>query len=194
VITAFIQIEARQYRRKLIKAFEGPSQLRGMMAGLREVQRYMPVKLVLSALNGVFLGLWCWAWGVDSPLLWGVAAFALNFIPVLGSALAALPPIAMAFLTDGFGVAIGVAGGYVMVNLVVDNIVEPRIMGHTLGLSPLVIVLSMLVWGFVLGPVGAILAIPLTMTVKIMFERDDDLQRIALIMGDGSDLTTKRES
>jgi predicted PurR-regulated permease PerM len=74
----------------------------------------------------------------------------------------------------------------VLVNLVVDNIMEPRIMGRTLGLSPLIVLLAVLVWGFVLGPVGAIMAVPLTMALKIVFEHDPELQRIAFVMGEGS--------
>jgi AI-2 transport protein TqsA len=186
VITAFIQLEARHYRRKLIKTFEGPRSVRGIMTGLHEVQRYMFVKVLLSAANGVFLGLWCWMWGVDSPLMWGVLAFALNFIPVIGSVIAAAPPIALGLLAHGIGNAAGVAAGYVLVNIVVDNIIEPRVMGRTVGLSPLVVVLAMLIWGFVLGPVGAILAVPLTMAIKIVFEHDPELQTIAFVMGEGS--------
>ncbi len=188
VITAFIQLEARHYRRKLIKTFEGPAPVRGLMAGLAEVQRYMLVKVAVSAANGIFLGFWCWLWGVDSALLWGVLAFALNFIPVIGSVIAAIPPIALGLLTSGAGNAAGVAAGYIAVNLVVDNILEPRIMGRAVGLSPLVILLAMLVWGFVLGPVGAIMAVPLTMAIKIVFEHDPELQRIAFVMGEGSKL------
>jgi AI-2 transport protein TqsA len=186
VITAFIQLEARHYRRKLIKTFEGPAPVRGIMSGLREVQRYMLVKVAVSAANGVFLGLWCWAWGVDSPVMWGVLAFALNFIPVIGSIIAAIPPIALGLLTAGVGNAIGVAVGYILVNLLVDNILEPRIMGKTVGLSPLIILLAMLVWGFVLGPVGTIMAVPLTMAIKIIFEHDPELATIAFVMGEGS--------
>lgn len=188
VMTAFIQLETRHYRRKLIKTFEGPASVRGVMEGLHEVQRYMLVKVSLSAVNGVFLGLWCWMWGVDSPLLWGVLAFALNFIPVIGSVIAAVPPIVLGLLTDGVGNAIGIATGYVLVNLVVDNIIEPRVMGRAVGLSPLVILLAMLIWGFVLGPVGAILAVPLTMAIKTLFENDAELQWIAFVMGEGSTL------
>ena len=163
-------------------------------AALRDVQRYMLVKVSLSAANGVFLGLWCWIWGVDSPLMWGVLAFALNFIPVIGSVLAAIPPIAIGLLTHGVGNAIGVAVGYVLVNLVVDNIIEPRVMGKTSNLSPLVVLLAMLIWGFVLGPVGAILAVPLTMALRVMLERDPDLQRIAFVMGEGSSVTPPAEA
>lgn len=193
VITAFIQLEARHYRRKLIKTFEGPAPVRGIMDGLREVQRYMLVKVIMSAANGVFLGLWCWMWGVDSPLMWGVLAFALNFIPVIGSVIAAVPPIVLALLSDGIGGAMTVATGYIAVNLVVDNIIEPRVMGKAVGLSPLVIVLAMLVWGFVLGPVGAILAVPLTMAIKIVFEHEPELAHIAFVMGEGSKVPTPPE-
>jgi predicted PurR-regulated permease PerM len=159
--------------------------VRGIADGLREVQRYLLVKLLMSTCNGLFLGLWCWLWGVDSPLLWGVLAFALNFIPIIGSILAAIPPILIGLLNGGWPVALGVATGYGVVNLVVDNIVEPRIMGRALGLSPLVILLALLIWGFVLGPVGALLAVPLTMAAKIMFEQDRDLRRVALLMSNG---------
>ncbi len=190
VMTAFIQLEARHYRRKMIKTFDGPASVRGVMEGLHDVQRYMLVKVLLSAANGVFLGFWCWMWGVDSPLMWGVLAFALNFIPVIGSILAAVPPIAIGLLNNGIGNAIGVSVGYVLVNLVVDNIIEPRVMGRTSGLSPLVILLAMLIWGFVLGPVGAILAVPLTMAIRIFFEHDPELQRIAFVMSEGSAVHT----
>lgn len=193
VITAFIQLEARHYRRKLIKTFEGPAPVRGVMEGLHDVQRYMLVKVCLSAANGVFLGLWCWLWGVDSPLMWGVLAFALNFIPVIGSVLAAIPPIAIGLLTSGIGNAIGISVGYILVNLIVDNIIEPRVMGKTSNLSPLIVLLAMLIWGFVLGPVGAILAVPLTMVLRLVFERDPDLQRIAFVMGEGSTVTPPTE-
>lgn len=189
VMTAFIQLEARHYRRKLIKTFEGPAPVRSIMEALRDVQRYMLVKVTLSAANGVFLGLWCWIWGVDSPLMWGVLAFALNFIPVIGSVIAAVPPIALGMLTHGVGNALGIAVGYILVNLVVDNIIEPRVMGKTSNLSPLVVLLAMLIWGFVLGPVGAILAVPLTMALRIVLERDPELSRIAFVMGEGSSVT-----
>ncbi len=188
LITAFIQIEASVYRRKLIRALGGPKPVRSIADGLRDVQRYLAVKLVISLANGVFLGLWCWVWGVDSPLLWGVLAFALNFIPIIGSIIAAIPPILFGLLTGGWPMAAGVAAGYLLVNLVVDNIIEPRIMGQKLGLSPLVILVAMLIWGFVLGPVGALLSVPLTMTAKIMFEHDRDLRRVAMLMSNSSDL------
>lgn len=188
VITAFMQMEATVYRRKLVRALGSPRSMRWVEGGLREVQRYLVIKASVSLANGVLLGAWCWLWGVDSPLLWGVLACVLNFIPVIGSIVAAIPPILLALVSGGPGAAVGVATGYLAVNVLVDNLLEPRILGHSLGLSPLVVLMSMLIWGFVLGPVGAILSVPLTMAVKILFERDEDLRRIALLMSDRSEI------
>jgi AI-2 transport protein TqsA len=184
VISAFIQLEAAMYRRKLARAFGGQGTVRTTVAALHDVQRYLAVKVATSLANGVLLGLWCWLWGVDSPLLWGVLAFVLNFIPVVGSIIAAIPPLLLSMADGGIGPTIGVGAGYLVVNIVVDEILEPRIMGRALGLSPLVILMAMLLWGFVLGPVGALLSIPLTMVVKILFEHDPELRRLALLMGD----------
>jgi predicted PurR-regulated permease PerM len=190
VITIFIQLEATTYRRKLVRVLGSPRPVRKGLEALGEVQRYMGVKTLLSLANGVLLGLWCWLWGVPNPLLWGVIAFLLNYIPVVGSIIAAVPPVFIAFVEQGFGGAAVVAAGYGAVNLVVDNMLEPRIMGRALGLSPLVVLASMLVWGFVLGPVGALLSVPLTMAMKIVLEHDEDLRWIAMLIGDASEMTT----
>ncbi len=187
VICGFIQVEAAIYRRKLIRVFGSQRPVRTTVAALHDVQRYLAVKVAMSLANGVLLGLWCWAWGVDSPLLWGVLAFVLNFIPVVGSILAAIPPLALSLVDGGIGMAVGVGSGYLVVNIVFDNMLEPRIMGRALGLSPLVILMAMLVWGFVLGPVGALLSVPLTMVVKILFEHDEELRGIAVMMGSGDE-------
>jgi AI-2 transport protein TqsA len=187
VVTAFIQLEATGYRRKLATVLGGVRKTRWLTGALREIQRYLTVKLIVSASNGVLLGLWCWLWGVDSPLLWGLLAFGLNFIPFIGSILAAIPPIFLGVIESGIGTGIGVAAGYIAVNLVVDSIIEPRILGRVMGLSPLVLLLAMLVWGLVLGPVGAMLSVPLTMAVKLVMERDPDLQKFAILMGPSDD-------
>jgi predicted PurR-regulated permease PerM len=170
VTTAFIQIDApgvrATIRRRLRSRRGDPDAAIRLDQAIDEVQRYVIVKGLLSVANGVLLGLWCWAWGVDAPVLWGVMAFALNFVPIVGSLIAALPPVALALVTGGPVTALGVASGYVMVNLVVDNLTEPRVMGRAVNLSPLVILLAMLFWGFVLGPLGALLSVPLTIAVK----------------------------
>jgi AI-2 transport protein TqsA len=188
IITAFIQLEATTYRRKLLLVLGSPRPVRKTVAALKDVQKYMMVKVILGAMNGVFLGLWCALWGIPNPLLWGVVAFALNFIPIIGSLIAAIPPVVLGLMQHGVVGALGVAAGYVLVNLVVDSILEPRITGRTVGLSPLVVLLAMLIWGFVLGPVGALLSVPLTMAVKVLLAHSEDLQWLATLLGDPADL------
>lgn len=183
LITVFMQLEAAAYRRKLSQLTDGPRHVRQTAAALKDVQRFLLMKVALSVSNGVLLGLWCWAWGVPSPLLWGILAFALNFIPFVGSIMAAIPPVLLALIGSGVGGALGVLAGYLLVNLLVDNILEPRLMGHALGLSPLVILLSMLLWGFLLGAVGALLSVPLTMAVKIALSHSPNLRWVANILG-----------
>ncbi len=91
--------------------------------------------------------------------VWGLLAFALNYIPNIGSVLAAIPPIAQVRVFNGFYEALLVLAGYLLINLVFGNILEPRIMGRGLGLSTLVVFLSLIFWGWLLGTVGMRLSV-----------------------------------
>jgi AI-2 transport protein TqsA len=188
VTTVFVQLEASAFRAKLFRHFRDPAAPAETARALAEVQKYLLVKGGLSLANGVLLGLWCWLWGLDNAILWGVMAFALNFVPVIGSIIAAVFPVLLAFVNFGPGTAVGVLSGYVAVNLLVDNVLEPRLMGRAVGLSPLAIVLAMLVWGFLLGPLGALLSVPLTVVVKIALGHVPEMRWLAILL-DGSDET-----
>ncbi len=185
-LTVFIQLEADLLKRKLQLILGDRAAVDHTLSALGEVQRYLRVKFVLSLANGVLLGLWCWIWGVSNPVLWGVLAFALNFVPVIGSLIAAVPPVLFGLLELGVGGALGIAAGYVAVNIVVDNIAEPRLMGRAMGLSPLVLMISLLVWGFVLGPVGALLSVPLTVATRIYLDHHPQTRWIALLLAAGT--------
>jgi AI-2 transport protein TqsA len=147
-----------------------------------DVRRYMFLKTVMSLLTGVLVALWLLTLGVDFPILLGVLAFALNYIPAIGSIVAALPGILLAFVEFGLGTSLLVSAGYVAINVGVSNGIEPRYLGDGLGLSPLVVILSVLLWGWVLGPMGMLLSVPLTMSVKIALESDDGTRWIAILM------------
>ena len=103
-------------------------------------------------------------------MLWGLVAFLLNFVPNIGSIIAAIPAVLLALLINGTTIAILTIAGYVVVNITIGNVVEPRVMGRGLGLRMLVVFISLVFWGWVLGPIGMLLAVPLTMTLKIMLE------------------------
>ncbi len=150
-----------------------------------EVRRYMSMKTAMSLLTGVLVTLLTAAVGVDYPVLLGLLAFVLNYVPNIGSIVAAVPGILLAFVESGLGIAAITAVGYVAVNVGISNFIEPRYMGRGLGLSPLVILLSMIFWGWVLGPVGMLLSVPLTMTAKIALENSEETRWIAMLMGTG---------
>lgn len=182
ITTAFIQLDAPGIRAAVRRRVQQPERAKALDGAFDEIQRYVIVKGLLSIGNGLLLGTWCAVWGIDGALLWGVLAFGLNFVPVVGSLIAAAPPFLLALVTGGPDVAIGVAIGYVLVNLVVDNMIEPKVMGRACGVSPLVVVLGMLVWGLVLGPIGALLSVPLTVTVKAFLQSHTDLRWIAALL------------
>lgn len=187
VVTAFIQVDAPGLRRALTRRVDAGRAAAGADDAVDHIQRYAIVKGAVSLANGVLLGLWCWAWGVEGAILWGVLAFALNFIPVVGSLVAAIPPVALALLLGSPADAVGVAAGYIAVNLLVDNVLEPRVMGRATGLSPLVVLLAMLFWGFVLGPIGALLSVPLTIVLRTGLAASPGLGWIALLLDDVDD-------
>jgi predicted PurR-regulated permease PerM len=185
ILVAFIQLEATLLKRKLLLVL-GPAEMERTALAVAEVQRYLRIKFLLAAANGLLLGAWCAAWEVDNPVLWGVLAFALNFVPVIGSLLSAIPPLLLALLEGGLGAAVGVGSGYVAVNVLVDNLLEQRLMGRALGLSPLVLMVSLLVWGFVLGPVGALLSVPLTVSVRIFLDHHPQTRWVGLLLANGT--------
>ena len=157
-----------------------------------EVQRYLVVKTLLSVLTGVLTGCWMAVMGLDFPLLWGLLAFLLNYIPSLGPALSLVPPVIVALLTLGPAGAAGVAAGHLTIGFVIGNVLEPRMVGRTLGLSTLVVFASMFFWGWLWGPVGALFAVPLTMLVRSALEIGDETRWIAILLGSREYVERKR--
>ncbi|HNS97536.1 MAG TPA: AI-2E family transporter [Polyangiaceae bacterium] len=152
----------------------------------RELQKYLGVKTAANAVTGLLCGVWAAIMGVDFPILWGLIAFLLNYIPTIGTIIAAIPPIVLAWLAFGPGTAFVTAVGFVVINVTLGNVIEPRIMGRALGLSPLVVLISMVFWWWLWGPVGALLSAPLTMMVKIMLANTTDLRWLAIMLGSPS--------
>jgi len=181
ILTVFMLSEARMFGRRVNAILEarGPN-LDRIMAATADIQRYLAMKTLVSLATGVLAGFLCWAAGLDFYILWGIVAFALNFIPVLGSIIAGIPPFILAFLVDGGPSAIAVGVGYASINVFLGNFLEPMLMGRRFGLSTLIVIISVLFWGFVWGPVGMFLAVPLTMVLKVMLDNSDELRWIAV--------------
>jgi AI-2 transport protein TqsA len=189
LISSFLLAEAPEIVAKFRRIAKKGERIERVAHGLDDVNRYLEVKSVTSLLTGVLAGLVCVLAGVDFPFLWGALAFLLNFIPTIGSILASFPPVALALLEHGVGTGVLVAAGYLAINFGIGNVWEPRWMGRTLGLSAAVVLLSMLFWGWVFGPVGALLSAPLTMIVKFMISRSPEMAWLTILMGRGDEIS-----
>ncbi len=160
----FIMIEAAGFPGKLQAAFPDPEKTLGHFRAITaSVNQYMGVKAIFSLATGLSIWILLTLLGVDFAGTWGLLAFFLNFIPSIGSIIAAVPAILLALLQLGLPTALLTLLGYLVVNVLFGNFLEPRFMGRRLGLSTLVVFLSLLFWGWVLGPVGMVLSVPLTM-------------------------------
>ncbi|MEX1116459.1 MAG: AI-2E family transporter [Akkermansiaceae bacterium] len=181
ILTIFMLSEARMFGRRLeaISQARGPNIAR-MLSATRDIQRYLAIKTAISLVTGLLAGLLCWAAGLDFYVLWGILAFALNFIPVIGSLVAGVPPVILALLIAGLPNALLVAGGYLLINNFLGNFIEPLLVGRRFGISTLVVVISVLFWGWVWGPLGMLLAVPLTMMLKVMLDGSEEFRWIAV--------------
>lgn len=187
VATLFILAELATLPGKVRAAFgsgeggEGRTErLRGVVLAM---QRYIFLKTQTSFLTAVLVCVLLLVLGIPYALGLALLAFGLNFVPVVGSIIAAVPPVLLALMDGGTGRLLTLVIGYAVINVGIGNFVEPRLFGRSLGLSPLVVFLSLVIWGWILGPVGMFLSVPLTMFVKILVDEVDDLKWIGTLLG-----------
>ncbi|NGO88183.1 MAG: AI-2E family transporter [Halomonas sp.] len=188
LLVIFMLFETLHFRDKVSRALENPApSLKRFSEFSLTLRRYLAVKTVISLATGVLVWLSCLMVGVDFPLLWGVLAFALNFIPNIGSALAAIPPVLLLLVSQDGGVlqAFMLASAYLAINFILGNLVEPRVMGQALGLSTFVAFLSLVVWGWIFGAAGMLLSVVLTMTLKIALDSHPQTRWMAHLLGPG---------
>lgn len=180
----FILFEASDFPDKVRRALGSKTKaIEHFQSFSDSVQRYLLIKTLVSIGTGIFAGIVLAIIGVDYAILWGLIAFLLNYIPNIGSIIAAVPPMLIAMIQLGPMSSLLVAGLYMVINTLFGNVVEPRYMGRSLGLSTLVVFISLVFWGWVFGPVGMLLSIPLTMVVKIALENSERHRWIAVLLG-----------
>jgi len=180
----FILLEASDFPKKLRAVLKNPERsLSTIEKFSREAKRYLVIKTLISAATGLLIWLLLFILGVNYPVLWGTLAFLLNYVPNIGSILAALPAVLLALVQLGVGSALLTVLGFVAVNTILGNLIEPKVMGKGLSLSTLVVFLSMVFWGWVLGPLGMILSVPMTSLVKIALESYEETRGLAILLG-----------
>ena len=183
VLMFFILSEAHgtTSRAHAVQQAGGPDLARFLSAAT-EMQKYLGMKTIISAICGLLAGLWCWLFGLEYPALWGLLAFFLHFIPAVGALCAGVLPCLLALVKHGGGDAAAIAVGYIAINFVIGNFIEPTLMGHRFGVSSLVIFLSVWFWGWMWGPVGAFLAVPLTIVIKVALDNSVEFHWIGVAM------------
>ncbi len=209
IIMIFVLAESGGFSQKLkdVIRVRGPD-LRRIQNSSRDIGKYLAIKTGVSAVTGLLAWVVCTSFRVDFPELWGLVAFLFNFIPAVGSILAAIPPIILALVDTGVGSesivvdgetvqvvkagldvwrAFGVFICYLVINISFGNFLEPMLLGDRFGISTVMVILSVLVWGYIWGPVGMFLAVPLTMLMKVLLENSPDLRWISVLMGKRTD-------
>jgi AI-2 transport protein TqsA len=174
-----LKIEKEEREKKLENTFKAITD---------QIQKYIITKILVNAGAGVLVGFGLYLFGVDYPVVWGLFTFLFNFIPTIGSAFALILPVLFTILQfDSLGITIGVILFMITVQTVSFNLVEPIIMGRRLNLNPLVILLSVLIWGWIWGIIGMLMSVPLTAVINIIFTNSDskNLNFISELMSTG---------
>lgn len=180
----FILFEAQSFPKRVSRAFGDENttlEHLGHMAA--KMKHYLALKALMSLATGLPVYLVLKLIGVDYPVLWGLLAFLLNFIPNIGSAIAAIPPSLLALVQFGPGTALAVVAAFIVINMVTGNIIEPRVMGSGLGISTFVVLVALVFWGWAFGTVGMFLAVPLTIMVQIVLASLPETRRFAILLG-----------
>jgi predicted PurR-regulated permease PerM len=198
LIVAFMLGESSSYGIKLRAIMNQPeSSMSSITIAMNQINQYLGIKTITSLVTGIIIGVMLWLIGVDFPFMWGLIAFLMNYIPNIGSIIAAIPAMFMAFISLGVSGMVWTIVIFLFVNISIGSIIEPRIMGKGLGISTLVVLLSLIFWGWILGTTGMFLSIPLTLAAKIAFESQESTKWVAVMLGtedDAVDIINQREN
>ena len=181
----FMLLEISQFAFKLNKT--NSNSLKQVTEISDNIKHYILLKAFTSAATGIIITIILKVTGIHYAILWGLLAFMLNFIPNIGSIIAAIPAVLMAIIQFDFTTATMIIVAYLIVNTVIGSIIEPRVLGKGLGLSTLIVFLSLIFWGWLLGPIGMLLSVPLTIMIKIALDTKEDTKWIATLLGSVND-------
>ncbi len=182
--TFFLLAESENFNSKLKKLFAtNPNAIKAVEYFSTTVKNYFFIKVFTSALTGILVALMLYFFEINYYILWGFLAFILNFIPVVGSIIASIPAIILSLVDANITTTLWLIVGYLLINNLISNVLEPKIMGDGLGLSPSIIFFSLIFWGYIFGAVGMFLAVILTMSIKIALDSNEETRYIAKFLG-----------
>lgn len=187
IIAAFMLIEKRDFALKAENAFNAPERVRKVITSITsQVSRYLVLQFVISAATGLAIWGALALIGIDFAATWGVLAFTLNFIPTIGSILASIPPLVIAlvqYAPESFMPFAYALVAILVIQMGIGNVISPRVMGDGLNLSPVAVLVSLLFWGWLWGPAGALLSTPITAAIKIICDNIEPLEPIGTLLG-----------
>lgn len=183
LLLAFILFESQIFKQKVeYFAIKDPSALHIANTFISNLKRYLAIKTISSIATGVIVWGFLILFDVPHALLWAVLAFILNYIPTIGSIIAAIPALLVSLAVNDISTTLWLTLIYLVVNISIGNFIEPRFLGKGLGISTLVVILSLLFWGFIFGIGGMFLAVPLTMSIKIALDANPRTKFISILL------------
>jgi AI-2 transport protein TqsA len=188
--TLLMLIESSSWRRKTevaLHRWQTAAVLGAIPEVAHKVRWFMLIRTVLGLVSGLLATAWLWLLGVDFAPFWGVLFFLLNYLPNIGSIIAGIPPTVLAFVQLGFGWAVVAAGGLIVMEQFIGNFLDPRLQGRTLNVSSVVVLLSVIFWGWIWGVPGALIAVPLTVTLILVCANTEALRPIAILLSEGAE-------
>jgi AI-2 transport protein TqsA len=189
--TLLMLIETTSWRRKteaVLHRRQTAALLGTVPAVAQKVRQFVLIRTVLGAVSGLLAAAWLWVLGVDFAVFWGVLFFLLNYLPNIGSIIAGIPPTVLAFIQLGFGWGLLAAGGLILMEQITGNFLDPRLQGRTLNVSSLVVLLSVILWGWIWGIGGALIAVPLTVTLILICANTAALRPIAVLLSEEAEI------
>ncbi len=188
----FMMMESEMFIKKL--SFVSKDSSKEAELVVHKLRNYFGIKTLTSLVTGLLIGVMLYIMDIDFPVLWGFLAFILNYIPSIGSFIAAIPAILIAIIIHGPGTALVVTIAYLVINTIIGNMIEPQLMGKNLGISPLIVFFSMIFFGYLLGAVGMLIATPLTIIIKIIFDSREVTRNMGIMLGDGRELDSSNHT
>lgn len=189
-LTLIMLIEAPTWRGKIVSILTKSSQDKAAASIdiiADRLRRYLLARTILGVMTAVLYGGWLWIFGVDLLVVWVLITFLLNFIPTFGSLVSGVLPVIYAFTQKDFGTGMAIGAGILVIEQVMGNYVDPRVQGRQVSVSSLVILVNLLVWSWVWGVAGAILATPITIAAMIICAHIPSMRSFALLLSDACD-------